>query len=291
MKQETQNLLSNLEIVVEKLNSAYGGIGSAGEHPFHTFAWSATEQGEFSFAELLRSLGFLKIIGMTILVKEWESKTMYYSQAQGVIQDLPILINTLESQLKTLRAYQLKTYIKETCTLSTDGFNGFEACEFIVGETIDGDWIGICPCFPKPHTVGYGQRITREVNIPCDSTIALQQQIEPILQKIKPAFVRYEAQVSLGVTWQSARKEEELIEKLLESSCIVEIWEFKKFMQDLGNLDVDEKYAFLELDKFANTYFQKPILYVLGNWKLFRLYLVGKIKNGDSLGAVTAVDW
>jgi len=277
--------------VVEKISSADGGIGSASEEPFHAFAWSSVEKEEFSFAKLLRSLDFLRIIDITTLAREWQFKRMYYSQAQGQIKDLPILINRLESQLKTLRAYQLKTYIHETCTLSTDGFNEFESCEFIVGETIDGDWIGICPCFPKPHTGGYGQKINREVNIPCDSTIALKQQIEPILQKLKPALVRYKDQVSLGVNWQSALQKDELIEKLLESSNIVEIWEFKKFMQDPGDLDVDEKYALLELDKFANTYFHKPSLYVLGNWKLFRLYLVGKIQNGDSLLAVTAANW
>lgn len=291
MKLETQNLLASLEVIVENLSSSYAGIASDGHEPFHAFAWSVTEQGEFNFAQLLRSLDFLRKIDLTTITREWQSKTMYYSQAEGVVRELPVLIETLTSQLKTVQAYQLKTYIEETCTPSTDGFDGFEACELIVGETHDGDWIGICPCFPRPHTVHYGEIIFREVITPSQSTIALKQQLEPILETLKAAIISYEASISFGVTWQFAQKEDELIEKLLESACILEAWQFKKFLKNPDNLDIDEEYSFLELEKFVKTYFHQPILYVLGNWAVFRLYLVGQIKNGDLLGTVTAASW
>jgi hypothetical protein len=291
MINETENLLAALEVVVENLSSSYAGIASDGDEPFHAFAWSTAQQGYFNFSQLLKSIGFLKTIDTNTLAREWQLKTMYHSQAQGIIPDFPDLVNILESRLKNLQAYQLKTYINETCTPTIDDFDGFEACEFIAGETDDGDWLGICPSFPKPYTVHYGQMILRNKHMLSQSTIILKQQIEPFLQKMQPPIIRYEAEVSSGLTFQSAGNEDELIEILLEESCILESWEFKKFLKNKENLDVDEEYSFVELEEFVKTYFRSPRLYVLGNWAVFRLYLVGQIENGDWLGIVTAASW
>ncbi len=290
MTLETQNLLASLEVIVENLSSASAGIASDGDEPFHAFAWSVGDQGKFSFAQLLRSYGFLKTIDLPTLVREWQSKTMYYSKAQGVVQELPVLIYILQTHLKTVQAYQFKSYINETCTPSTDGFDGFEACEFMIGETSDGDWVGICPSFPRPHTGHYGEPIIRKENTPSKSAKVLKQEFEPIIKTLKPILVRYEAQVSKGVIWEIAQTEDELIEKLLESAQVLESWHFRDFLKE-DTAELEEKYAFSELEKFVSKYFQKPVIYVLGNWAVFRLYLVGQIQNGDWLGTVTAASW
>ena len=290
MNTETKKLLSSLEKIVEPLSSADAGISSDGDEPFHTFAWSTLEQGQFSFAALLHSIGFLTEIDISTLIREWESKSMYYSHVQGVVPEISTLIEEMRSQLKQIQAYQLKTYTEETCTPSTDGFEGFEACEFIIGELQD-EWVGICPIFPKPHTVNYGQKIQREINPFSSSALALKQQIDTTLVKLKPALIRYEAQLSKGVVWETAITKDELIEKLLESAQILKIWEFNCFLKNYDYLEEDEKYNFSNLEKFVTQNFQKPLLYVLGNWAVFRLYLVGQISNRDWLGTVTAASW
>ena len=50
MNIKTKNLLSRLENIVEPLSSAYAGIGSDGDEPFHAFAWSTIKA---KFTELI----------------------------------------------------------------------------------------------------------------------------------------------------------------------------------------------------------------------------------------------
>lgn len=289
MNKETEKILATLDKIVEPLSSANAGISSDGDEPFHAFAWSTAEQGQFSFAALLNSIGTLTQIDISTLIAEWQSKNAYNSHVQGLVSELPNLIEILRSQLKQIQAYQLKTYTEETWSPNTD-LEELEVCEFIIGE-LQGEWIGICPVFPKPHTVSYGQKFKRDTNSLSPSVFALKQQIDRTLIKLKPALVRYEPQLSSCLILETAITKNELIEKLLQSAQVLEIWQFKRFIKNYDNLEEDEKYHFSNLESFVNQNFQQPLLYVLGNWCIFRLYLLGQISNGDWLGSVTVASW
>ncbi len=286
MKPETEQLFALLEDTVTNLNSGGSGIGSEGSYPFRPLVWDTSEQGEFSFTRLLISSGLMMEIEIDELIDIWQKrfiKPSLYSEAKSQIllsQVMPkyqLLLNILRAQPINLKAYKIQTYNDQPGEVGNDGFRGYDLLGFIVGQTKDGDWVGFSQQLPPPDSAGFGKRLPKQDYQISQAALALNEQLDPILQDIKSLIV-----CQFAITFDI------VIETLLRATRFLEIWHFDVFDLEQG---AGEPYPYEEFEKFVNSYLKNPLIYVFGNNSLYRLYIIGKCQTGDWLGALTLAVW
>jgi len=224
MKPEIEQLLANLELATKDLYYM-----SETDAPYQPFLWDVAEKGPFDFLRVLESLNYLVSV-----------------PKDQVTQSNPPLIKTLEENLSHL------------------SFFSFGGENLIVGETTEGDWVGICNKFSY-DTCAFGDRYHPSTTPATSAAKEVQNQIAPLLSN----------QVA-----ESAATQEELILKLLSSSDLVEIWQFEGFRE------ADK------LNSFLTSQLKNVLTYVFcGKNGGFDIYTLGETSTGDYLGVRTFAVW
>lgn len=224
MKPETEQLLATLKIVTQNLYYM-----SETDAPYEPFVWDVAEKGSFHFLRVLESLNYLVSV-----------------PKDQVSQSNPQLIKTLEENLSHL------------------SFFSFGGENLTVGDTTEGDWVGVSQKFSY-DTCAFGDRYHPPTTPTTPATKELQNQIAPLLS---------------GQVCESAATQEELILKLLSSSDLVEIWHFEGFRE------ADK------LNRFLTTQLKDVLTYVfIGENGGFDIYTLGETPTGDYLGVSTVAIW
>ena len=294
MKKKKKKLLATLEAIIEPLYAGSYGIGSEGSELFKALSRSIAEEGEFNFVKLMFSSNLVKRVELDELVLGWQVTNQDKQNSPEILSTCESLINLCRSHLTNIEAYQFNNYGDEVGDVAADGYTGYELFYFLIGQTKDGDWIGISPLFSEADSYDYGEIYTREDRSPSTAAKSFLDNLEPIVKDFKPGIILYTPQASKGIILEVACDIECLIEKILESSHMLKTYHFRGFCddEDVSRIEKERReYSFKELDEFFKNNLQDSRIYVLGNWADFRLYLIGKTQTGDWLGTSTLATW
>jgi Nuclease A inhibitor-like protein len=294
MKPETEKLLANLETIIEPLDPGSYGIGSEGSEVFKTLSRSLAEQGEFDFAKLMFSSNLVKRVELDELVRGWQVTNQDEQNSPEILSKCESILNLCRSHLTNIEAYQFSNYGDEVGDVAADGYTGYELFYFLIGQTKDGDWIGISPLFSEADSCEYGENHTISDRSPSTAAQSFVENLKPILKDFQPGIILHTPKASKGIISEIAGDRECLIEKILESSHMLKTYHFRGFCEEKEVSRIEKEgreYSFQELDGFFKNNLEDSRIYVLGNWADFRLYLIGKTQAGDWLGISTLATW
>ncbi|MBD2181144.1 hypothetical protein H6S82_23610 [Planktothrix sp. FACHB-1355] len=286
MHPETEQLFALLGDIVKNLNSGGRGIGSEGNYPFRPLVWDTSEQGEFSFVKLLQTSGLMVEIELDELIQSWQGKFLNrrrLSQEQNrvlfseTLSKYQLLFETLQTKLVNLRSYKIETYDERRGEISNDQFRRYNLSSVIVGQTNDGNWVAFSQQLPPSDRAGFGKRLPKQDYRMSQAALALNEQLDPILLDLKSLIV-----------CQFASTFDMVIEAIIRATGLLGIWYFNIFDVEQG---AGNPYQYGEFEKFVASYLKNPLIYVFGNGSLYRLYIIGKCRTGDWLGALTLAVW
>jgi hypothetical protein len=317
MKPATEQALRYLETLVDGLYADYTFTSDGGDTS-QAFVWDVEVQGAFHFSKLLESFGLLQLLPLDEFLPRW--RRSYDQNSEEIVQQCQLVFESVQNHAAKIEIYELKTFGQSLGHGASDGFGGWDCVQFILGETTDGDWIGIAP--KLKDTSGW----TKAIHV---------QQDEHQLSDVASRFISYMATVSKslnrkfipplfsasnvddsiyrfaeieGITYRTAGSREDLIEVLLGAGNLLGAYPFEGFTisndieYDLVTLEEKLNSTGLSQDdqQLLSKYRQSKTLkeflalelcgtqlYQLGYSMCIRHYVFGQLENLDWAGVVS----
>jgi|GEM_PF-4341432 len=268
------------------------------------YVWLADRNGEFNPLNFCRDRGWLHLTDADRVINAWQEAdrsrlTMYHSHVSKAIlaernSTIAGWLQPLTSQLRALEAYVV-----------SPGFTGFQdynspdfSPSLMLGETPDGDWIGVGLSVYKPTEIPQTMlfRSPRPASEPISlaaRTIALQNQIQTMLEDV--AAVDLYAELGGGYYYnhchqfvQAAAPTQTLaLEQLLQAVRVLEIHTFNHLSWDeelrASCSDTDEL-----RDERLNQFLQQSLSQLtVVRYSFFteeNIYVVGRTQSEDWVG-------
>ncbi|NER07412.1 MAG: hypothetical protein F6K17_35030, partial [Okeania sp. SIO3C4] len=183
MQPEIEKILGTLEILTQpflrcNLPCHHGGN-------FVPFAWDVSEWGKFNICNLCRSNGWLQITDPDATVKQWQNMeyprhfpdfNVSLEQQNFWRNKIEFLFQLLQNNLTKLESFLL--------IFKFDSHGGIYLPGIIIGETKDGDWIGVSHTIYKETEI-LPEIIYRSEQIEIDSRILMGKNTLYLIAKIQ----------------------------------------------------------------------------------------------------------
>ena len=163
-----------------------------------------------------------------------------------------------------------------------------EAFHIIIGETFDGEWLGIAPkMYPAEGKRG-GERFVLDKGSVTENIIHLKRSLEAMALELEFSVVECSAfyQKSEAVVKAGSTKEE-LFYRLLGSMGFFRVFTF----EDYCNEDCRNPFEFRLLDDFLKSNLDNLQEYIVGSTARYFIYTIGHTESKDVLGVSTLATW
>jgi hypothetical protein len=219
-----------------------------------------------------------------------------------------------------IEIYELKTFGQSAGHGASDGFGGWDCVQFILGETTDGDWVGIAP--KLKDTSGWAKAVCVQQGEYQLSNVASQfiNHMATVSESLNRKFIQplfsasnvddsiYQFAEIEGITYQTAGSREALLEVLLGAGNLLGAYPFEGFTvsEDIEyglvalegklnstGLSQDDQQLLLKyrqsktLKDFLALEMKGTQLYQLGYGVCIRHYVFGQLENCDWAGVVS----
>jgi hypothetical protein len=144
MKTSNAELIAQLQSATEELLFA-----SENSYPFKTFVFEVANQADFTVENLLQTGGFMTPVNLDDFFQLVSEVAPHNSQNYQEI------INCLQSYTISLQIYRISL---------KDESGEYEAFHILVGNTKDGDWIGISPAIETQSSARRSEKFLIENN-------------------------------------------------------------------------------------------------------------------------------
>lgn len=304
MHPETEQLLGILELLTEP--SLPLNLPDHDGAFIVPFIWDISEQGEFNVMNLTRVEGWLQLTDADVTIESWQEMEYlkYFPDFSMDAGDRNIRKNIIANLFQVLNheLQELQSFVLKGCLYPEPDASP----SFIIGQTQDGDWIGVCPTFYKetyiPQEHIDRSPLSKEVfDLSLgDRTLNLISQLEAIISELGAINVSgdfgagYCYDYAHQITIASATTQELVFEKALQLSNTLEIHQFNAFYPDLTNL-YDFYYDDYEgtntpscrydkINQFMKHTFEETFMYRLSFWDRENIYAIGKTRLGNWAG-------
>ncbi|RUR83333.1 hypothetical protein PCC6912_21660 [Chlorogloeopsis fritschii PCC 6912] len=163
-----------------------------------------------------------------------------------------------------------------------------EAFHIIVGETFEGEWLGIAPKMSCDRTKRGGQRFLLAEPLVTENTINIKQNLSELILDLKFSVVECMAFYRKEKTIVEAGSiKQELLYRLLGSVGFFRAFTF----EDYCNEDRSNSNQFRLLDEFLRSNLTNLQEYIVGLNARYFIYSVGQTEEKDVLGVSTMATW
>lgn len=308
MKPQTEETLRYLESLVAGLDADYTFTSDAGDVS-QAFGWNVDTEGEFYFARLLEKFGLLK----SVPVKEFMARyqRLEHERTEEIIQQCQSVFELVRRCTVNREVYELRTFGDSPGQPLSDGFGGYDCVQFILGETQDGDWIGIAPKLKNTSGWTKAIHIQQDGHLPSSSASKfedLMQVLDGSLDRnlIQWLFVADSPNDSIGqfasvegIVCKTASSKELIIEVLLGAGNLLGVYPFEGFtMSDDIESELsaqrdedDNTLSKYRQSKTLKDFFAVELngakLYQLGYGVCIRHYVFAQLANLDWAGVLS----
>lgn len=316
--------LSNAELV-KQLNELTKNLhfSSDGSSSFEPFLWETNERGILRLENFLTSEGFLFTLEPSTVLEFVSSKTTWIYWGSPTPSEVAIKMNILYTELikffhshfRKLSVYLLINFGEEDSTVRKKAFKKSrignpeyyllpvnelhklcrkggiydeqEAFHIIIGETFDGEWLGIAPKMFNVSTRRGGQQfVLPEVSVN-ENTINLKINLEAMVLELEFPVVEclgfYRKEKAIV---EAGSIKEELLYRLLGSVGFFRAFTFSDYWNE------DSTYPqFRLLDKFLKSHLTNLQEYIVGLNAVYFIYSIGHTDDKDVLGVSTRASW
>ncbi|MUG91460.1 hypothetical protein F7734_02740 [Scytonema sp. UIC 10036] len=288
------------------------------------FIWEIASKGDLTVEKLLESEGFLFPVKTSDLLEFISLETTWseygrltpIETASLMKLKYRVLINFLKYHLKTIKIYivsnlgygdsdKRKEQLKKSRIGNPDLYNlpvnqlnslkrmgqlciEQEAFHIIVGETCEGEWIGIAPEMSGETNKKGKQLLPLPEESKNQNTISLKKQIETRVKELEfsvlefLAFSRKEKAIV-----ESSDTKEHLMYRLFSSIKFLKVSTFSKY----SSIEIRTSKDFQALDDFLELNLTDLQEYTIGLNVIFCIYSVGRTTAGDWVGISTKANW
>lgn len=304
MNKETKNILATLEILLESCRCIHFGGHEDGGY-IYPFVWEKSKQGEFNPFDLGISKGWLMLIDNDAIetsmqaieyCKSFNSFSLKEDEEEQRIEKTIALLRLLENNLQELETFETQTFYYAEGSIN-----------LIIGRTIDGDWISVCPTAYIETSIPQQQisRTIQEQEFNFDgigeNTKSLILEMEAIISELGTINISgdfgkgYTYDYPHSVVYAASKTKESVVEKVLQSTGILELSQFQSFYSQMDFFDkyehfykseesdlIYEKYN--QINEFLNQTFSKVMMYRFSFWDLENIYIIGETQSCDWVG-------
>lgn len=303
MNRETIKLLATLEVLLESF-PYIGLIGHESGGYTYPFVWEKSEQGEFNALNLSISKGWLKLTDNDVIrtssqtieyAKSFNSFSLKKDEEKQRLEKIISLFTLLNNNLQDLQTFEIQSYCYA------------RSISLVVGKTIDGDWISVCPTSYTETHIPQGQisRTPQDKELNLDeiggNTKSLISDIETMTSEIGTISLSgdlgggYNYNYDNRIVYAVGKTKESAVEKVLQGSGILEVSQFHGLYSD--KLYFEEKYfdskfekrnslfkKYSKFNQFLNKTFSKVMMYRFSFWDLENIYIIGETLSSDWIG-------
>ena len=296
-------------------------FGSESDDKFEPFIWETNRQGNMTLEKFLQSEGFLFPLRANTLLEFVSSSASWSSWGSSTPNEVAIkmglkyteIFNFLNTHMKRLEIYLVSNLGQENSnirkeavktsrignpqfySLSVDKLYEFketcieqEAFHIIIGETFEGEWLGIAPKMACDRTRRGGQRFVLPEPLVTENTSKFKQNLSELVLELEftviecLAFYRKEQAIV-----EAGSIKEELLYRLLESVGFFRAFTFEDYCDE----DSSNPLQFRLLDEFLRSNLTNLQEYIVGLNARYFIYSIGQTEEKDVLGVSTMATW
>jgi len=301
MNTETKKILATLDVLLESCRCiTLPGHEDGGD--IYPFVWDKSKQGEFNPFNVSLSKKWLKQTDNDIerttsqgieYTKSFISYSLSVEEERKKLETIQELFQLLNNNLQELQTFEIITHFASG------------SIHLVIGQTVDGDWISVCPTV---YTESYipQEQISRTFQKPALVIEGLGENTKELVSKIKITTSKigrievqsdiadYSMAYSYRMLYATGKTKESAIEKVLQASRILEIGHFDSFYSDVEYFEeefVDEPeeaeliyQRYSQINEFLNQTFSKVMMYRFSFWTLENIYIIGETSSSDWVG-------
>ncbi|GGA06772.1 nuclease A inhibitor family protein [Okeania sp. KiyG1] len=314
MQPEIEKIIGTLEILTQpSLRCNLPGHEYAAN--FVPFVWDVSEWGNFNIRNLCLSNGWLEITDADATVKQWQNMkyprnfpdfNVSLEQRNLWRNKIDFLFQLLQNNLTTLESFFL------VFKFEVDG--GIYLPGMLIGETKDGDWVGVS------HTIYKETEITQEIidrseQIEIDSNILLEENTVDLIAKIQAITSElgtinfsgdrgggdYPYNYDHKIVLTAAKTKELVFEKILQATECLEINHFYSFHPDIEYLrdwcyfqenEAEKMYhRYNTINRFFQHTFEQTFIYRFSFWTRECIYVLGQTQGKNLAGVYIEGDF
>lgn len=303
MNTKTIKLLGTLELLIESL-PYIGLIGHESGGDMYPFVWETSKQGKFNSLNLSISKGWLKITDNDFIrtssqaikcAKSFNSFSLKKDEEKQRLEKTISLFTLLDNNLQDLQTFEIQNY------------DYASAKSLVIGKTIDGDWISVCPTsytetnIPQKQISRTPQNQNLNLNEIGQNTKDLISDVEAITSEIGTIHLSgdlgggYNYSYDNRIVYAIGKTKESAVEKVLQGSGILELSKFNGLYTD--KLYFDEKYfdskfekrdslfhKYSKFNRFLHQSFSDVMMYRFSFWTSEDIYIIGETQSSDWVG-------
>ncbi|MGB3513212.1 MAG: hypothetical protein WBA93_29165, partial [Microcoleaceae cyanobacterium] len=269
MQPEIEKILGTLELLTQPsltFDLPYHEDGGN----FVPFAWDVSEWGKFNIRNLCRSNGWLQITDADATVKDWQNMEYlrYFPDFNVSLEQqnfwrnkIELLFQLLQNNLTKLESFFLRSKLKSYCWhFKSSDYRTIDLPGMIIGETKNGDWIGISHTFYKlteipPEIIYRSEEIETEPDILLEeNTLDLIAKIQAVTSDLGTIHLAgdfgggYDYTYDHKFVFTVAKTKELVFEKIIQATKCLEINQFYSLYPNMTYLE-EEYYSCYGLDK------------------------------------------
>jgi hypothetical protein len=239
MKPGTEQTLKYLETLVDGLYADYTFTSDGGDIS-QAFVWEVEEKGDFYFSKLLEEFGLLKSVPLDDFLARWQK--IYPQNSEEITRQCRLVLESVQSHTVRTEIYELKTFGQSAGHEASDGYGGWDCVQFILGETDDGNWVGVSPKLKyEPFNWTKEIHIAREEYQASPATDEFLSYMVETNERLNANCIQFLFSASNpddsiyrfvefeGIVFRAAKSRELLIEALLEAGSLLGAYPFKGF--------------------------------------------------------------
>lgn len=319
MKSSNSELIRQLSEIIKNLQ-----FSSDGSSRFESFLWDTNERGILKLENFLTSEGFLFTLEPLTLLEFVSSKASWSNWGSSTPLEAAIKMNILYTELidffhshfKTLSVYLVSNLGEKDSNVRKKAFKKSrignpeyyslpvnelhklyrkgeicieqEAFHIIIGETFDGEWLGIAPKMYRASGRRGGEKFVLDEALVNDNTINLKRSLEAMVSELEfsvvecLAFYRKEKAIV-----EAGNIKEELLYRLLGSMGFFRAFTFSDYCHE----NLSNPSSFRLLDKFLKSNLNNLQEYIVGSTAVYFIYSIGHTEDKDVLGVSTKAYW
>ena len=262
MNTKTIKLLGTLEVLLESF-PYIGLIGHESGGDTYPFVWETSKQGKFNSLNISISKGWLKLTDndfirtssqALICAKSFNSFSLKKNEEKQRLEKTIYLFTLLDNNLRDLQTFEIQNY------------DYASAMSLVLGKTIDGDWISVCPTsytetdIPQKQISRTPQNQELNLDEIGENTINLISDIEAIVSEIGTISLSgdlgggYNYNYENRIVFAVGKTKESAVEKVLQDAGILELSKFNGLYTDRPYFEEDYCSSKLE---YRDSIFQR----------------------------------
>ncbi len=318
MKLSNTKLIQQLSEITKKLR-----FSSETDASFEPFLWETNEHGALKLENFLQSEGFLFPVTPKILLEFVSPEASWISWDCSKPSEVAIkmnrkyieIIDFFSSHLKTLSVYLVSNlgekgsalrkksvqksrignpqyYLLPVDELHEPCIRGEicseqEAFHIIIGETFEGEWLGITPKMSRASGKRGGERFVLNEASVNENTIYLKRNLEAMVSELEFSVTECSVYIKKKAILEAASIKEELLYRLLGSMGFFRAFTFEDYCNENRSNPSDFRF----LDEFLRSNLTNLQEYIVGSTARYFIYSIGHTEEKDVLGVSTLANW